>query len=76
MGKKQSQKVKKRNGNLKIFVSLMASALTIAWALIFREYIIDKIQLTNIFGIDTEIYLLAVIGAMIFMFTYLGWIKK
>lgn len=67
---------KKRNGNLKIFVSMMASALSIAWALIFRDYIVEKLKLVNFLGIATDIWLLAVIGGIIFVLSYFGVIRK
>lgn len=61
---------------LQIFISMMAGALTIAWALIFRDYLVTKLELLNVFGLDTEIFMLIILGVIIMVLAYFGIVKK
>lgn len=54
----------------------MGGSLTIAWAISFREWFSTYIMRFNMWGIDSDLFLVLVLGIIIFMFAYFGLIKR
>lgn len=57
------------------FLSLIVSSLLLTWSLIFRDYIKEKLGLFNIFGVETDLFLLIIIGVVIAIISYFGVVK-